>query len=95
MVFFADQLDNKFHKPIKYLPVNANLKIAYSMFETDKIPSGCVTILNQKFDAVIVPDIFLKTAYGNSGVVVPIFVISAPIYKIADLDNGKQAKKNK
>jgi glycosyltransferase involved in cell wall biosynthesis len=93
-IFFADQLGNRHHKPIKFLPVNANLKIAYSMFETDEIPLNWVTILNQKFNAVIVPDIFLKNVYEESGVLIPIFVIPAPIYKIADINNLQPKKKS-
>lgn len=92
IIFFADQLGNRHNKPIKFLPANANLKIAYSMFETDEIPLSWVNILNQKFNAVIVPDIFLKTVYEESGVLIPIFVIPAPIYKIAEINHLQHKK---
>lgn len=56
-----------------------NITIAYSMLESTAIPSEWVTILNTKFDAVVVPDPFLKTVYQNSGVKIPIFVLPCGI----------------
>lgn len=51
------------------------IKIAYSMYEATKIPHEWVDILNNKFDAVIVPSKFLIEVYQNSGVQIPIFKI--------------------
>ena len=51
------------------------LRIAYSMFESTRIPPEWVTILNGYFDAVVVPDPFHKEVYEQSGVQVPIFVL--------------------
>jgi glycosyltransferase involved in cell wall biosynthesis len=56
----------------KYMP-NSKIKIAYSMLECTKIPIEWVMILNNKFDAVVVPDKFLVEVYQNSGVQIPIF----------------------
>ncbi len=53
----------------------SSVKIAYSMFESTQIPPEWVIILNQYFDAVIVPDKFLVTVYQESGVNIPVFVI--------------------
>jgi len=52
-----------------------SIRIAYSMFESTKIPTEWVMILNKHFDAVAVPDSFLLDVYKNSGVKVPIFIV--------------------
>jgi glycosyltransferase involved in cell wall biosynthesis len=51
----------------------SKIKLAYSVLECTKIPSQWVKILNNKFDAVVVPDQFLVEVYQNSGVLIPIF----------------------
>ncbi len=50
-----------------------SIRIAYSMFESTRIPSEWVLALNHYFDAVAVPDKFLVDVYKNSGVTIPIF----------------------
>ena len=49
--------------------------IAYSMFESTRIPPEWVFLLNTSFDAVVVPDEFLLEVYEKSGVRIPIFHI--------------------
>jgi glycosyltransferase involved in cell wall biosynthesis len=56
------------------------IKLAYSMFESDRLCADWVDILNQTFDAVIVPDECLVDIYHKSGVKIPVFVIPLPIY---------------
>ena len=51
------------------------IRIAYSMFESSKIPESWVDILNTFFDAVAVPDQYLAQVYEQCGVRIPIFVI--------------------
>ncbi len=51
------------------------LKIAYSLFETSRIPAEWVLILNCYFDAVAVSDKFLIDVYRKSGVQIPIFEV--------------------
>lgn len=58
------------------------LNIAYSMFETDTIPSRWIGILNKQFDAVVVPDEFLVPVYQKAGVKKPIFVLPHNIYSL-------------
>ena len=53
----------------------AKIKIACSVIEMDAIPRDWVTLLNEQFDAVVVPDPYLVAVYKNSGVVKPIFCI--------------------
>jgi glycosyltransferase involved in cell wall biosynthesis len=65
--------------PFPKLP-NAQVKIAYSMIESTKIPREWTKILNHEFDAVIVPDQFLVDVYRNCGVKIPIFVIPVGMY---------------
>lgn len=49
------------------------IRIAYSMIESTRIPSRWVEKLNRYFDCVAVPDKFLIDAYRQSGVKIPIF----------------------
>lgn len=65
----------KFHSTI-----DSKIKIAYSMFESDRIPSLWVDVLNKYYDMVIVPDQWLVDVYKTSGVNKPIFVIPLGIY---------------
>jgi glycosyltransferase involved in cell wall biosynthesis len=58
----------------------ADIRIAYSMFESTKIPMSWVVILNALFDAVAVPDPFLVSVYKNSGVTIPIFTVPLGMY---------------
>lgn len=54
---------------------NEQIRIAYSMFESTRIPQEWTEILNTYFDAVCVPDTFHVEAYAKSGVAIPIFVL--------------------
>ncbi|MDE3055595.1 MAG: glycosyltransferase family 4 protein [Verrucomicrobiota bacterium] len=54
---------------------NVDIRIAYSMFESTKIPQEWVIVLNNLFDAVVVPDSFLVDVYRNSGVRIPVFIV--------------------
>lgn len=56
------------------------IRFAYSMCESTKIPGPWVPILNNSFDAVIVPDPYLVEVYQNSGVTIPVFVLPIAIY---------------
>lgn len=58
----------------------ADIRIAYSMFESTEIPTSWVMILNTLFDAVAVPDPFLVDVYKNSGVQIPIFELPLGMY---------------
>ena len=60
---------------IQHQNLKSSIKLAYSMFESDRIPNLWVRILNSYYDAVIVPDIYLVSVYENSGVKIPIFVL--------------------
>ena len=55
--------------------LNSEIKIAYSMFESDAIPKLWVNILNSYYDIVVVPDKWLIDVYKKSGVIKPIFVL--------------------
>ncbi len=62
-------------KHLKEEYAESQLRIAYSMFESSKIPPEWVTILNCYFDAVVVPDPYHLEVYKTSGVQTPIFVL--------------------
>lgn len=53
----------------------SQVRIAYSMFESTKIPSEWVEIFNRHFDAVAVPDAFHLKIYRENGVTVPLFLL--------------------
>ncbi len=62
------------------MPKNSKIKIAFSVFESTKIPKEWVHILNTKFDAVVVADEFYVKVYEDSGVTIPVFHIPLGIY---------------
>ena len=65
----------------KYIKVpNSKIKLAYSMVESTKIPNEWPSIINDHFDAVVVPDNCLVDIYKKCGVKKPIFVVAHPIY---------------
>lgn len=51
------------------------LRIAYSMIESSQVADEWVGILNEYFDAVVVPDPYLVSVYQTSGVEIPVFMI--------------------
>lgn len=58
----------------------SHIKIAYSTCESTSIPSQWVSILNNKFDAVVVTDDFCAHTYKDCGVTIPLFVLPHGIY---------------
>ena len=55
-----------------HMPKECIVKLAYSMLETTRISNLWVNNLNEKYDAVIVPDKFLLSVYKESGVRIPV-----------------------
>lgn len=72
--------------------INSDIKIAYSMFESDAIPKLWVKILNNHYDMVVVPDKWLVSVYRNSGVNIPIFVLPLGIMIKPEWMNKKHKK---
>jgi glycosyltransferase involved in cell wall biosynthesis len=70
------------------------IRIAYSMIESSKIPRKWVSIINHRFDAVAVPDPFLVSVYEASGVTVPIFVVPLGRDLSAFLDTPLKISRN-
>ena len=60
--------------------LKSEIKIAYSMFESDAIPKFWTRILNDHYDLVCVPDEYLVEVYKSSGVKIPIFVLPLGIW---------------
>ena len=82
VILFEDCLWFPGHFPTKKLrgPVQEDqIRIAYSMVESSRIPPEWTEILNTHFDAVAVPDPFLVKVYQESGVMLPIFVVPLAI----------------
>lgn len=66
----------KEHYKILRTPKNDDqIRFAYTMFESTEIPKEWVSILNNYFDAAIVPDSYHIKVYQNSGIEIPIFVL--------------------
>lgn len=55
------------------------IRIAYSMLESTRIPHEWVMQLNLYYDAVTVPDVFLVDVYKKSGVKIPVFELPLAI----------------
>ncbi len=93
VTLFCDLLWTKHIFPARLVP-NSPIKIAYSMLESSAIPPQWVTVLNNRFDAVVVPDKFLVPIYKRSGVKIPIFVIPYGLYLDEFLKQPLKDKKN-
>ncbi|MDR3646453.1 MAG: glycosyltransferase [Candidatus Babeliales bacterium] len=74
--------------------LQAKLKIAYSMFESDAIHKNWVEILNNHFDMVVVPDKYYIGVYKNAGVNIPIFTIPLGLGNIELFKNNRKFKRN-
>lgn len=71
------------HSPWKKLVKRTSpdqIRIAYTMQESTRIPPDWVYILNGHFDAVAVPDAFLIDVFKNSGVEIPVFEVPLGLY---------------
>lgn len=79
VALLTDVLGHFNNFPSKKIPKESIVKLAYSMLESTQIPNLWVNILNEEFDAVVVPDKFLVSVYENSGVKIPIFVLPMPM----------------
>lgn len=77
---------------VKLVP-NSDIKIAYSMLESDAIPEKWVDILNKNFDSVVVPDDFYKNVYEKCKVKIPVFVLPCLMH-LKDLLNQQIKRKN-
>jgi hypothetical protein len=62
----------------------SHVRMAYTMFDSDRVPEEWVRILNEHFDAAVVPDRNLVAAYLQSGVHVPVFVLPMAIFNLDD-----------
>lgn len=77
VVIFEETLSESeecFKKVFEKLRKN-QIRIAYSMFETSKLPKDYVNKIEKYFDAVVVADPYNIKTYQDSGVTVPIFVL--------------------
>ena len=75
VAIFTDIIQDKARNPYAAVPTASLIKIAYSMIEFDRLPPNWAPILNNHFDAVVIPDQWLIDVYQNSGVTIPIFVL--------------------
>jgi glycosyltransferase involved in cell wall biosynthesis len=64
------------YKILKTKKSKDQIRLAYSMVESSQIPNEWVKILNEYFDAVIVPDNYYIKVYEQSGVLIPVFSVS-------------------
>ncbi len=89
----VDALWYTWHPAYLYVPTS-DIKIAYSMLESTEIPQQWVTILNNQFDAVVVPDKFLVQVYKQSDVKIPIFLLPCGLYLEEFLNHPQKKQKN-
>lgn len=76
----TDAIWDQYNEQWNQVPQGSLIKLAYSMLESDRIPTCWVSVLNEKADAVVVPDRSLVDVYKNSGVKIPIFVLPLVSY---------------
>jgi hypothetical protein len=86
------KININFNFPTEIPPKLNNLNYIYSMYESDRIHEKWVQNINKYYDGVIVPDIWVKEVYENSGVIKPIYVI--PIPTDSNKINNRRIKKN-
>ncbi len=78
VVLFEDSVWTPESENYKFLGDMKNpnqIRFAYSMFESSRIPEEWVNILDAYFDAVVVPDDYHVDIYKASGVKIPIFTL--------------------
>ncbi len=78
VILFEDSIwtpESENYKILKEKKNNKQIRFAYSMFESSQIPAEWTPILNEYFDAVVVPDKFHVSVYEECGVKIPIFVV--------------------
>lgn len=98
VILYEDHLGvngSTFQEVIKSLKEPHHIRIAYSMFESSRIPAEWVITLNHYFDAVAVPDPFLIEVYKNSGVMIPIFELPLGLNLNKFLDKPLKLSRNK
>jgi len=62
-------------RKMDYAKKDGQVRIAYSMFESTRIPKYWVETFNRNFDMIVVPSLFLVETYEKSGVKKPIFYL--------------------
>lgn len=67
--------EKEHYKLLRTPKQDEQIRLAYTMFESSQIPGEWVEILNQYFDAAIVPDSYHIKVYQDSGVTIPIFLL--------------------
>ncbi len=98
VVLFEDILYQKGRRPYQHVAkINReqSIIVAYSMFESSSIPKRWSQVLNRYFDAVAVPDPYLKKIYKKCGVKIPIFVLPLGINLHPFLKEPIKTKRNK
>ncbi len=70
------------------------IRIAYTMFESSRIPPEWTLILNLYFDAAVVPDPYLVDVYVQSGVKIPVFVLPLGLDLASFLNTPLKANNN-
>jgi glycosyltransferase involved in cell wall biosynthesis len=67
------------YKLLKTKKTDRQIRFAYSMVESSQVPQEWVSIFNEYFDAVVVPDPYFVKVYEQSGVNIPIFAVSLAV----------------
>jgi glycosyltransferase involved in cell wall biosynthesis len=84
-----DVIFTKNFNGFKNIPKDSHIKLAYTMFESSRIPQIWVSYLNQ-LDGLVVPDQYIKKIYIKSGITVPVFVVPLSLYLQGFLDLPKK-----
>ncbi len=79
IAIYTDVLENWAGDPAHRKVRGADLKIAYVVFDSDRLPPSWVEILNREFDLVLTPSEFVKSVTLQSGCRLPVFVLPLEI----------------
>lgn len=92
---FKTKINRRFSKLLNITPREEQIFIAYSMFESDRLPQYWAYKINKDWDMVVVPDKNLVDIYVNSGVKKPIFVVPLGTNLESHLNAPLKKKANK
>lgn len=93
VAILEDVILTKTFNGFERIPQDAHIKIAYTMFESSRIPQAWVSLIN-KLDAIVVPDEYIKKIYIKPGVTIPIFVVPLGLYLQEFLDLPEKTAAN-
>lgn len=92
IAIYTDVLENWAGDPAYKKVRGADLKIAYVVFDSDRLPPSWVDILNREFDLVLTPSEFVKSVALQSGCKLPVFVLPLEIPDVRSIEKPENVR---